>query len=201
MKAKWTVMAVLAFLSAATVASAQTDQELAAAAQRAAISAQVTQVDATIVGIDAGNRTLMLHGDNGVTVPVVIGREVGNFEQFGIGDHVRVFFKNALVMKGVKASSADTGVRKRVETEIINPSMNSAGFGAVRQVEMTATVQSIDYQKKTITLRGAERSDTFDLSPEMAADKLRPGDTMHAVFVSATAIQVMSQPAAPEPAR
>jgi hypothetical protein len=136
----------------------------------------------------------MLRGERGATVPMVVGNEVRNFERLKIGDHVKVAFRNALILKGVRATPADKGIRKRVETEVISPSTNTAGFGAVRQVEITAIVQSVDYKNKTITLRGAGRTETFDLSPEMAADQLKPGDTIHAVSVSATAIQVMPEP-------
>jgi Cu/Ag efflux protein CusF len=190
MNVKRTVAVLFALSSAMSIASAQTDQELAAAAQKSAINAPIKHVRAKIVGIDPATRTLMLNMGGQRAVPVVMSSEVRNFDRLKVGDQVDVLFKNALILKAVKATSADEGIRKRVETEVYTPSGNSPGYGSVKQVEIIATIQSINRQNKTITLRGAGRTDTFDLSPEMAADNLKPGDTIHAVFVSATAVQV-----------
>jgi hypothetical protein len=190
MNAKRSVAAMLALSSLIPMASAQTDQELAAAAQKSAINAPIKHVQARIVGIDPATRTLMLNTGGDHAVPVVMGREVRNFERLRVGDRVDVMFKNALILKAVKARPEDKGIRKRVETEVYTPAGNTPGYGSVKQVEIIATVQSINLQNKTITLRGAGRTDTFDLSPEMAADHLKPGDTIHAVFISATAVQV-----------
>jgi hypothetical protein len=95
MNAKWIVAVALAILSTTSSAVwAQTDPELAAAAQKSAISAPVRQVEATIVGKDASKRTLMLRGEKGVTVPMVVGSEVQNFNRLKIGDHVKVALRN-----------------------------------------------------------------------------------------------------------
>jgi hypothetical protein len=51
-------------------------------------------------------------------------------------------------------------------------------------------VQSTNKKKKTITLRGLWHTETFDLSSEIAAYKLKAGDTVHAVMISATAVEV-----------
>ena len=190
MNAKRTMAAMLALSSMMSIAWAQTDQELAAAAQKSAINAPIKHVQAKIVGIEPASRTLTLDLGNGRVVPVVMSSEVRNFERLRVGDRVDVMFKNALILKAVKATPADKGIRKRVETEVYTPAGNTPGYGSVKQIEIIATVQSINRQNKTITLRGAGRTDTFDLSPEMAADNLKPGDTIHAVFVSATAVQV-----------
>jgi len=160
-------------------------------AKKSAINAPVKHVQAQIVGIDAAKRTLMLKMSGNHVVPVVMSPEVRNFDRLRTGDRVDVLFKNALILKAVKADPQGKDIRKRVETEVFTSAAdNSAGYGSVKQVEIIATTQSIDWQNKTITLRGAGRTDTFDLSPEMAADNLKPGDTIHAVFVSATAVQV-----------
>ncbi len=190
MNAKQTVAAIFTLSSVISIAWAQTDQELAAAAQKSAINAPIRRVQEKIVGIDPATRTLMLNMGGEHVVPVAMSKEVRNFDSLRVGDRVDVMFKNALILKAVKTGPGDQGIRKRVETEVYTPAGNTAGYGAVKQVEIIATVQSINRENKTITLRGAGRTDTFDLSPEMAADNLKPGDTIHAVLVSATAVQV-----------
>src|SRR5471030_1876529 len=92
--------------------------------------------------------------------------------------------------RAMKASSKGDELRKRVDTEVYAPASGSQGFGAVHETEIVATVQSINSKNKTITLRGPWRTETFDLSSEIAAYKLKPGDTVHAVLISATAVEV-----------
>ena len=123
----------------------------------------------------------------------LVGKEVTNFDQLHIGDRVDVDYKNALLVRAEKVTGADKGMRARVDTTAYEPTSGAkgvSGFDAQRQVEIYATVQSIDMKKRKITLRGPWRTETLDLLPEFAAEKLKKGDTIHAVFVSATAVQV-----------
>jgi Cu/Ag efflux protein CusF len=133
---------------------------------------------------------LTLKGAKGRVLPAVVGKQVTNFDTLKIGDRVDVMIKDALLLKAVKTSAKDDGLRKRVDTTAFAPASDASGFGSAQEVEIIATVQSINRKNKTITLRGPWHTDTFDLTPELAAYKLKAGDTIHAVFVSATAVEV-----------
>jgi Cu/Ag efflux protein CusF len=190
MNAKWTVAVSLALLMATAHVSAQTDDQLSSAAIQSALAAPPKHFTARIIGIDSGARTVTLKGAKGRVVPAVVGKQVTNFDTLKIGDRVDVLFKDALLLKAVKTSAKDDGLRKRVDTTVLAQASDASGFGAAREVEIIATVQSINRKNKTITLRGPWHTDTFDLTPELAADKLKAGDTIHAVFVSATAVEI-----------
>ncbi|SAP34807.1 hypothetical protein AWB69_06364 [Caballeronia udeis] len=190
MNAKWTVALSLALLMVTAHVSAQTDQQLSSAAIQSALNAPPKQIHAQIVGIDPVTRTLTLKGAKGRVMPVVIGKEVTNFDALKIGDRVDVQVRESMLVRVVKASAKGDELRKRVDTEVYAPASGSQGFGAVHETEIVATVQSINNKNKTITLRGPWRTETFDLSSEIAAYKLKPGDTVHAVLISATAVEV-----------
>ncbi|SOE93528.1 hypothetical protein SAMN05414139_06308 [Burkholderia sp. D7] len=190
MNAKWTVVLSLALLTVTAQVSAQTDQQLSSAAIQSALNAPPKQIHAQIVGIDPVTRTLTLKGAKGRVMPVVIGKEVTNFDALKIGDRVDVQVRDSMLVRVVKASAKGDELRKRVDTEVYAPASGSQGFGAVHETEIVATVQSINNKNKTITLRGPWRTETFDLSSEIAAYKLKPGDTIHAVLISATAVEV-----------
>ena len=155
-----------------------------------ALNAPPKQIHAQIVGIDPVTRTLTLKGAKGRVMPVVIGKEVTNFDALKIGDRVDVQVRDSMLVRAVKASAKGDELRKRVDTEVYAPASGSQGFGAVHETEIVATVQSINNKNKTITLRGPWRTETFGLSSEIAAYKLKPGDTVHAVLISATAVEV-----------
>lgn len=190
MNAKWTVAVSIALMMMTAHVSAQTDDQLSSAAIQSALAAPPRHFQAQIIGIDSGTRTLTLKGAKGRVLPAVVGKQVTNFDTLKIGDRVDVLVKDALLLKAVKASAKDDGLRKRVDTSVFASASDASGFADVREVEIIATVQSINRKNKTITLRGPWHTDTFDLTPELAANKLKAGDTIHAVFISATAVEV-----------
>ena len=190
MNVKWTVALSLALLTVTAHVSAQTDQQLSSAAIQSVRNAPPKQIHAQIVGIDPATRSLTLKGAKGRVMPVVIGKEVTNFDALKIGDRVDVQVRDSMLVRAVKASTKGDELRKRVDTDVYAPGSGSQGFGAAHETEIVATVQSINNKNKTITLRGPWRTETFDLSSEIAAYKLKPGDTVHAVLISATAVEV-----------
>ncbi len=190
MNTKWISALLLAFSVITGPALAQGDDQLATQALKDALVAKPRLFTATIVGIEPGTRTLTLRGTKGRVVPVVVQKEVSNFDALKIGDRVDVMIKNALLLKAVKVSAKDDGLRKRVDTNVYAPASDGSGYGAVHQVEILATVQRIDTKHKTISLRGAQRTGGFDLSPAIAAQNLKVGDTVHAVYISAMAVGV-----------
>jgi hypothetical protein len=189
MKAKWRVIALLALSSMATLARAQ-DEPLAATAHKVIGAAQPVHLQAQIIGIDPATRTLTLRGSKGAVRTAVVTEEVKSFDKLRVGDRVDVLYKNALLVTAEKVTGADEGIRKRVDTASYAPSSGATGFQSSRQVEVLATVQGIDRKHNKITLRGPWQTGTFDLPPELAKDHLKPGDTVHAVFVSAAAVEV-----------
>jgi prolyl oligopeptidase PreP (S9A serine peptidase family) len=166
------------------------DEPLAKSADKVVSLAEPIHVQATIVGIDAANRTLTVRGPHG-DATVLVNQEVTNFDKLHVGDRVDVRYKNALLVSASKVKG--TGERERIDTATYQPTSGAhgvTGFDATRQVEVIATVENVNNKKRTITLRGPWRTETLDLTPDFAAEKLKKGDTIHAVFVSATAVQV-----------
>ncbi|SAK80608.1 hypothetical protein AWB75_04984 [Caballeronia catudaia] len=189
------ILAMTAIAASAGSAFAQTDS-LAKTAEQVTMAENPIHLQSTIVGIDSANRVLMLRDQSGdVMLPVV--KEVKNFDKFKVGDVVDVYYKNALLMDISKATGDKTD-RARVDTTTVAPASGAnvvAGFDAMRKVEILATVVSIDAAKRTITLRGPQNTVKLDIVKNVDVSKLKKGDNVHAVFVSALAVQV-SQPAA-----
>ncbi|AMM18293.1 hypothetical protein AX768_23845 [Burkholderia sp. PAMC 28687] len=190
MNAKWILAASLAGCLATVNVSAQTDDQLSTDAIKTALASEPRHLQAQIVGIDIGSRTLSLKGSKGHVVPVAVSPQVTNFDSLKIGDRVDVLIKEALLLRAVKSTVADAGLRKRVDTTAFASASDASGFGAAKEIEIIATVQSIDQKKKTITLRGPWHTETFGIPPELAAKKLKAGDTVHVVYISATAVEV-----------
>ncbi len=181
----------------AQAALAQTEQPasapegqsaLAGAAQAIVANAEPVHVQAKIVGIDRASRVVTLRGPRGNDVDIALSQQVSNFDQLNVGDTVDVLYKNALLVTAEKVTGKDKGIRKRVDTNVYLPA--SSGYDAARQVEVQATVQHINLKKREVTLRGAYQTVTVDATPDVDLKKLKVGDTIHAVFVSAYATQI-----------
>jgi len=186
-----------AALTATVLAAAQpvwAQEPLASAAQGVVSAVQPVHMKATIVGIDPGSRSLTLQGANGNVVIVLVGQQVAGFEKLKVGDHVDALYKNALLVKAERVTGKGKGIRERVDTQVYTPA--SGGFESARQVEVLATVQKIDRKRRLVTLRGAYQTQTLEVGPQVDFADVKVGDTIHAVFVSAAAVQVTPQDAA-----
>ncbi|MGF6853115.1 hypothetical protein [Paraburkholderia sp. CI3] len=177
---------VIAVVAAAPPARAQDD--MASTAQAVLSAAQPVHMTAEIVAIDAGNRSLTLKGPHGDVAIVLVSQQVAGFDQLKIGDRVDVLYKNALLTKVEKASSAGKGIRERVDRRSYAPA--SGGYESARQTEVLATVLKIDRKQRLVTLRGAYQTQTFEAAPDVDLSDVKVGDTVHAAFVPAAAVQV-----------
>jgi hypothetical protein len=188
-----TMRAALMVAALAAVQPGWAEDDMASTAQDLINAVQPVQMKAEIVGIDAGSRALTLKGPAGNEVLVLVGQQVAGFDDLKVGDRVDVLYKNALLVKAEKAEGADKGIRKRVDKEVYTPA--SGGFDSARQTEVLATVMKIDRKKRLVTLRGAYQTQTLEAGPDVDLHDVKVGDTIHAVFVSAAAVQIT--PAAP----
>ncbi|CAB3674413.1 hypothetical protein [Paraburkholderia rhynchosiae] len=188
---------VAAVLAAAQPAWAQ--DAMASAAQGVVSAVRPVHIKATIVGIDPGSRTLTLKGPSGNVVIVLVGQQVAGFDNLKVGDRVDALYKNALLVKAERVTGKEKGIRERVDTQVYAPA--SGGFESARQIEVLATVQKIDRKRRLVTLRGAYQTQTLEAGPQVDLTGVKVGDTVHAVFVSAAAVQITPQDAAQDTAQ
>ncbi|WP_323123288.1 hypothetical protein [Burkholderia alba] len=173
-------------------APAAGESALAATAQDVVDGVRARHMRAMIVGIDNASRTLTLKGAKDFVSNVVVGPEVPGFDKLKVGDRVDVFTKNALLVTAEKVG--DASIRESKVTRSITPTPN--GFDSTRQAELLATVTKIDRKTRVVTLRGPQRTESYEVSPSLDLAALKVGDMVHAVYVSATAVNVTSQPTA-----
>ncbi|MGF6779550.1 hypothetical protein [Paraburkholderia sp. GAS334] len=164
------------------------EDSLASQAQSVIEAVHPVHMKAQIIGIEPASRTLTLKGSAGNVVIVVVSEQVTDFDRLKVGDSVDVLYKNALLLTADKVTGPDAGLRKRVDTQVYQPA--SGGFESARRIEILATVQKIDRKKRLVTLRGPYQTQTVEARPDIDLSGVKVGDTVHAVFVSAAAVQV-----------
>ncbi|MEX3894299.1 copper-binding protein [Paraburkholderia sp. BR10954] len=186
MRAKAITVALAVLVAAAGSAFAQ-DNAASAPEQRAIGAAALLHVQARVVAIDPATNSVTLRGPHGGDETFDVNPQAADVSKLHIGDMVTIAYKKALLVGVDKL--APSGIRQRIDTEVTQPAANGV-VASARRVEVVATVRKIDRKQRTITLRGPSRTETLDVAPDIPLDKLKVGDSVRAVFVSAIAAAV-----------
>lgn len=160
----------------------------AASATTARGAAAVAQVQARVVGIDPVTNSVALQGPHGGVVEVAVNPEIGDVKKLQLGDIVNIDYRSALLVRATKVKS--DGIRQRIDTEAAIPASGGV-MAESRIVEVIGTIERIDAKKRLVTLRGPNRTVTLEVAPDVSLAGLKAGDTVHAQFESATAVQVL----------
>ena len=156
-------------------------------APQAVGAAALVHLQARVVEIDAASNSVALQGPQGNVAVLDVNPSVADVKKLQIGDIVNSAYQKAVLIGVDKL--APNGIRKRIDTEIAQPASGGV-VASARRVEVVATVQRIDRKHRTITLRGPTRTETLDVSPDVALDQIKVGDSVRAVFVTAIAASV-----------
>jgi hypothetical protein len=57
-------------------------------------------------------------------------------------------------------------------------------------VQVLATIEKVDVKRRLITLRGPLRTGTVKAGPDVSLADLKVGDSVRAVYITATAVKV-----------
>ncbi|WP_233834938.1 copper-binding protein [Paraburkholderia sp. ZP32-5] len=185
-RVKAVTMALAVFVAVAAPALAQ-QSDAPASAPQAIGAVALLHVQARVVAIDPATNSVTLRGPQGGEDTFDVNPQAADVSKLHIGDIVNIAYKKAMLVGVDKL--APNGIRQRIDTEVTQPAANGV-VASARRVEVVATVRKIDRKNRTITLRGATRTETLDVSPDIPLEKLKVGDSVHAVFVSAVAASV-----------
>ena len=147
-------------------------------------------VTAEIVAIDRADRALALLGPDGNVVAVEVSHAARNFDQIEVGDQVKVAYYESVAMYLGKRGQKPEGTVDLVAARSVKGDM-PAGI-VVEAVDISAEVQAIDKQKRTVTLElpdGRKVTSRVDKSVK-AFDTLKVGESIHARYTEAIAISV-----------
>lgn len=147
----------------------------------------VAETKAMVIGIDTATNSVTLRGAAGRVAEIEVNPQVGDVRKLQIGDVLDIQYRNALLIHADKVKS--DGIRERVDEMATVPVSNGATASAHR-VQVLGTIQKIDAKKRLITLRGPTQTYLFAAAADVPLAGLKVGDSIHAVFESATAVQV-----------
>src|SRR5262245_22661064 len=150
---------------------------------------EVATKTATVEAIDKETRTITLKTESGQTRQIPLGKEVINFDQIAVGDKVRATLAEEVaiaVSKGGALPDAEEG------TLIARaPRGEKPGILIADSTQVTGKIQSVDADKRTITLTDADgKPRTVKAAPRVNLSELSAGDSITARVTQALAIVV-----------
>jgi Cu/Ag efflux protein CusF len=141
------------------------------------------------MSIDHENRTVVLEGGEGESIELEVGEEAVNFKQIQTGDMVIAEYLESVALFATEPGSGESAqiasaVALAVEGEMPGGMMADT-------VQVTAVVEAIDYETRTVTLRGPSRTTTMHVDERAKRfDNIKQGDEVHFVYTEAVAISV-----------
>jgi hypothetical protein len=199
-----TLLASLVAVLAATLANAQAPAKAPAPATVApapvevdntgtpgkATAKRTAKATATITAIDAAARTVTLKAKSGETQTFKVGPDVQRFDEFAVGDVIKIEYEQGLALEFQPAGSDDFPV-----TAIASGGRASKdqapGGAAAAGVRGTVTVTRIDTAKRLVSFTGPG-GNVYQVKagPKVQLQKLKVGDKLLATYVEAVAIKL-----------
>ena len=187
MKRQFAVMLVIAvaLVMAACAHSASTD-----AGKPGVVAVESIQWTATVKAVNYQKRTVTLEGADG-KIGTFNAKNVTNLDQVKIGDLVKVEYVEELaifVRKSNELPSAMEGAAVGLA-----PKGQMPGGIVADTVQITANVEAIDYQNRTITLKGPQGNvKTFKVDQGIQRfDQIKQGDQVVVNYTEALLIKVV----------
>jgi len=155
------------------------------------MASELITLTATVEAIDLEKRLVTLKGPEGKTVTLKVDEQARNLAQVKVGDQVQAEYLQSVALY---AQKPDGSLPAAAEIAAIEraPAGEKPGMAAIDSRLITATVESIDLEKRTVALKGPEGK-TLNLKVDERTpnlENLKAGDQVVARFTQAIAISV-----------
>ena len=145
----------------------------------------------TVDAIDYDTRMVTLKGPQGNTITMKVHDDVVYLDQIQKGDDVVTEYYESVALGMRKPEHGR--IKNQVEVAEVVPPREKPGRFEMKTAEVAATVEAIDYDHRTVKLRGPE-GDALTIKVDeqvKSLDKLKRGDKVVAKITEAFAISVL----------
>jgi Cu/Ag efflux protein CusF len=151
---------------------------------------EVVKLTGTVKAVDMQSKTVTVEGSGGRTV-VVDAQNARNLDQVKVGDKVNLQYTEELALLVRKSDAAPTATQADM-VALAPKGQKPAGLMA-RTIELTGTVQSVDANKRTVTVKGPEGNlRTFHVDKAVKNfNQVKAGDQVVLRITQAVALSVV----------
>jgi len=175
---------------AQTSSGSQSEPKPPSPTGRQATASDSMTIKATVEDIDPATRTVTLKGEGGKTVSVKCGDEVRNFDQIKKGDQLTVKYYESVAF-GLRKPGEPPSAEEQSALLRSEPGQKPGGV-AIKTVQISATIESIDKATREVTLKGPEGNTKIVKAGDAVKnfERLKEGDQVVATVTQALAIDV-----------
>jgi len=183
------VLTVVMLLGLTSVAVAQQKESDDKSAKPGRVAVDTVRLTGTVKAVDLDKKTATIEGSGGRVV-TVDAKNARNLDQVKVGDKVTLTYTREVAVT-VRKTDQPPSVSEARTVELA-PKGQKPGGMEVRTVELTGNVESVDPQKRTITLTGpAGNVRTFQVDPSVKnLDQVKKGDQVVLRYTESAALSV-----------
>jgi Cu/Ag efflux protein CusF len=154
------------------------------------IIVEVTEWSGTVKAVDYQKHTVTIEGEGGKTA-TFNAKHAKNLDQVKVGDKVKAEYIEELAISVRKADASPSAEEK--QTVALAPKGKMPEGLIADTIQIQANVEDINYEKRTITLKGPERKvKTFKVDKEVKNFKeIKKGDQVVVRFTESFALAVV----------
>ena len=191
MRKMWPVFMATVLL-AGICACATTNQESSNTDKPGGIVAQVVVEKGTVEAINYDERTMTVTDSEGNSHFIKAGPEMVNFPQIKVGDDVIAKATQSIAIFVDKPENKSEASANQGGVVMLAPIGAKPGILAAKVMEITATVQNIDYGSRVITLKGPQGNTiTTKVDPSVKRfNNIKIGDLVYMQITEEIGIKV-----------
>jgi hypothetical protein len=157
------------------------------------VKAATVETVVTVRSVNQEDRTVTVEGPDGDLVTIKVPDESQNLDQVYAGAKFKVRYLQAVAV-GVVEGGGEPGAQA-VDTVELAPKGENPGGVMARVTQVTGTVEGIDYDQRTVAVRGPEGNvRRFAVSDEVEhLDQVHVGDTVGLRVTEALSMEMMQQ--------
>jgi hypothetical protein len=182
-------LAAAAVVSGLTFTSFVNAQEVKAAA----VTVEQSEAVVKLISVDQKARTAVMAAPGGVMMTLNVPPEAQNLDRVKPGDLFKLRYVESVVLALNKGGTASASEMQTVE---LAPKGGNPGGKVVNTKKLIVSVQGIDRDKRTLTVRGpGEKPSALKVADDVRSfDEIQVGDTITLTYVEALALEMIPQP-------
>jgi hypothetical protein len=155
-----------------------------------AVEAELVTIEAVVEAVDLEQRLVTLRGPEGNTRVIEVDEQARNLDQVEVGDRVIIeYFESIALMLDGPGTGAGAEISEVVQ---VGPKGEKPTVKAVDTLDVTAVVEAIDRDARSVTLKGPKGNflilEVGEDAPNF--DRIKVGDEVTARYTEAMAIAV-----------
>ncbi len=158
---------------------------------QASVQSSLITLTAKVTDINYDTRVVSLEGPEGNVLNLKVDEQVKNLKEIKKGNLIKIQYKESLAWSLKKHSDKQTPSKTVTKTTTVENVDKKPEYSSKEKVSIVATIQSIDKEKPSVTLKGPE-GNTFKVTvaDPQSLTGVKTGDQVDITYSESVAVAV-----------